>query len=325
MSARFPSLASQQRQWSWWNDVGPAAILGRRTVIALPNIRSLALLAAVIALIGLVGWCGSKVSDAWRSSTHHVAEIQQLDVQSDGGRNAAEKSPPPVSGPRLQEWRQVEDFEQPLAQLESVFWEPQDTVSLRQLIRETPLVRGRRVLEIGCGTGLISLCCLQAGAAHVVATDVNPAAIHNVQYNADVLGLSAQLETRLVPLDAVEAFSVIGDAEQFDLIISNPPWEDDKPISMHDYALYDEGFVLLRSLLSELDKHLSPGGRCLLAYGCVEAIRQVHELAPKYDLEVRVLDERDFDDLPNQFLPGMLLEVRPNREQKGEADADATS
>jgi release factor glutamine methyltransferase len=222
-----------------------------------------------------------------------------------------------VSEPRylpaaeFQAYRWVEDLPRDLAQFKTVFWDPRDTESLRQLIRETALVQDKTVLEIGAGTGLLSLCCLKAGAAKVVATDVNPAAIANTLYNAGALGLSDRLETRLVPLERSAAFAVIPAEEQFDLIISNPPWENRTPGRIDDYALYDDGFRLMHSLLAGLAGHLKPGGRVLLAYGCVDAIKTLHKLAPGFNFAVRVHDDRNLDDLPEVFLPGMLLEVIP--------------
>jgi methylase of polypeptide subunit release factors len=173
----------------------------------------------------------------------------------------------------IQAWQHVEDF--PPIGPRSVFWEPRDTESLRKLIRDTALVHDKTVLEIGTGTGLVALCCLQAGARRVVATDVNAAAIASARYNAQSLELADRLETRLVPLDRPTAFSVIGDEERFDLIISNPPWENRRPNGIDEFALYDEDFRLLESLLHDLPRHLLPGGKALLAYGSVDAIRQV--------------------------------------------------
>ena len=46
---------------------------------------------------------------------------------------------------KLKHWRVVEDFDQDVAQFESVFWEPGDTESLRRLIRDTDLVRDKRI------------------------------------------------------------------------------------------------------------------------------------------------------------------------------------
>jgi tRNA1(Val) A37 N6-methylase TrmN6 len=218
----------------------------------------------------------------------------------------AEKEPPPIDC-----WVEVEDFNVELAKFETVFWEANDTASLRRLIRESSFVEGKRVLEIGTGTGLISLCCLRSGAAQVVATDINPAAIANARYNARGLELDARFETRLVPRDQPSAFSVVGEHERFDLIVSNPPWEDNVPLSIDKYAFYDPDFGLLRSLTAGLRDHLEPGGKALLAYGNVTAVQELHRLAEVHKLDVRQLDDRDLNSLPENFLPGMLLEVTP--------------
>ena len=67
--------------------------------------------------------------------------------------------------------------------------------------------------------------------------------------------------------------------------------------------------ALLHSLLAGLRTHLKPGGKTYLAYGCVGAIRHAQGLVPKLGLHLRRLDTRDPNDLPDVFLPGMLLET----------------
>jgi tRNA1(Val) A37 N6-methylase TrmN6 len=249
---------------------------------------------------------------AWLT-THSDANRPVAPAPDRSGVTSSIQYKPPALPPaeELEAYRWVEDFRRDLAQFKTVFWDSRDTESLRRMIRETALAQDKTVLEIGAGTGLLSLCCLNTRAAKVVATDVNPAAIANTVYNATLLGFSDRLETRLVPLERAAAFAVIGAEEQFDLIISNPPWENRTPGRIDEYALYDEGFALMRSLLSGLAGHLKPGGKALLAYGCVDAIRTLQRLAPEFDLAVRVHDDRNLNNLPDVFLPGMLLEVIP--------------
>ena len=209
----------------------------------------------------------------------------------------------------IKAWGSVEDLPENIAVFRTVFWEPQDTTSLRTLIRTSPLVNGKTVLEIGTGSGLVALCCLQAGAKQVVATDINPMAVANAKYNARLLGVDERIDVRLVSETEPGAYSVIGDTERFDIIISNPPWEDATPNTIGAYALYDNNFALMRSMLAGLPNHLKPDGKALLAYGCVAAIKTIEELGDEYDLAVEILDDRDLDSLPEVFLPGMLLSV----------------
>jgi release factor glutamine methyltransferase len=207
---------------------------------------------------------------------------------------------------------QVEDFDKDIVQFATVFWEAEDSVSLRKLIRETNFVRDKRVLEIGTGTGLISLCCLQAGARTVVATDINPQAVANARFNRFQLEIpqtTENFDVRLVDADNSGAFAVIASDEQFDVIISNPPWEDGEVQKVEDYAFIDTHFELLESILSGLDQQLTPNGEAYLAYGCVAAIREIYLRAERHGLQVEKLDERELDGLENLFLPGMLLKI----------------
>lgn len=211
--------------------------------------------------------------------------------------------------PVIQEWRFVDQLPRKIAQFETVFWEAADTASLRKLINETDLVRGKRVLEIGTGTGLVALCCLEAGAAHVVATDVNPQAIANARYNAMLLGVSDRLEVRHVSLETPTAFSVIQPDERFDIIVSNPPWEDAQSKDISEYAFYDLGFGLLGSILNDWRRYRTEDGRLFLAYGCVSAVREVQRQCPALGQQCEILDERNLKALEELFLPGMLLEI----------------
>lgn len=202
-------------------------------------------------------------------------------------------------------------FEQEIVQFESVFWEPDDTVSLRKLIVDDRIAAGRNVLEIGTGTGLLSILCLQNDAKSVVATDINPAAVACAKYNAALLAPDQTIDVRLVPLSDPGAYCVLRKNEKFDLILSNPPWEDGSIAKPADHAFYDPGFALMDSLLDGLPERLSPGGRCLLAYGHRPAIERLKVESERRGYEFKILDDRDLSELEKDFLPGMLLEIRP--------------
>lgn len=264
------------------------------------------LLATGVVLIALISALFINGSGTDATPNPMTSNAEEKLSSTRGGR----EEPDVPEGCKIKQWNSVEDFDVNLAQFETVFWDPRDTISLRKLIRQSDLVADAKVLEIGCGSGLLGLCCLKSGASQVIVTDVNQAAVANTNYNAQWLGLQAGIETRLVPLDDSGAFAVIKPDEKFDLIISNPPWVNQDPKSIDEFALYDKNFKLMRSLFDGMKERLNPGGRVWLAYGCVDAIRTMAILADDHGFDFKVLDDRNLDDLPEEFLPGMLVEVK---------------
>ena len=126
------------------------------------------------------------------------------------------------------------------------------------------LFPGKRVMEIGTGSGIISLMAAKLGAERVVATDINPLAIQSVNTNAADLGYADQIDARLVSLDDLGAYSVINEDEQFDVIVSNPPFALDLDAPGND-AVTDTGDLGF-SIVRGLEKHLAPGGIVILLY-----------------------------------------------------------
>jgi predicted nicotinamide N-methyase len=54
----------------------------------------------------------------------------------------------------------------------------------RYLMDEPQIVRGRRVLDVGSGSGLVAIAAMKAGAASVLAVDVDPFALAAIEANA---------------------------------------------------------------------------------------------------------------------------------------------
>jgi len=52
-------------------------------------------------------------------------------------------------------------------------------------------VKGQRILDIGCGSGILSLAALQLGAVSAMGIDIDPEAIQHAQRNADLNQLEA--------------------------------------------------------------------------------------------------------------------------------------
>lgn len=66
-------------------------------------------------------------------------------------------------------------------------------LALARYLREHPeAVAGRRVIDLGCGSGLVGIAAAQAGAAQVTAVDVDPFAVAAAQVNAVANGVGLE-------------------------------------------------------------------------------------------------------------------------------------
>jgi methylase of polypeptide subunit release factors len=92
---------------------------------------------------------------------------------------------------------------------------PPSTVELARLLDVRP---GEQVLELGCGSGILSLAAALQGAGRVVAVDVDPAALSSATGNAALNGMSNQIETR-----AGSWYEALAGDERFDVIVATPP------------------------------------------------------------------------------------------------------
>jgi ribosomal protein L11 methyltransferase len=72
---------------------------------------------------------------------------------------------------------------------------------------------GRRVLDVGTGSGILALVALALGAAYVRAVDVDPDAVEVTIENAIRNGMRDRIEADTTPVAAID--------ETFDVVIAN--------------------------------------------------------------------------------------------------------
>jgi ribosomal protein L11 methyltransferase len=69
---------------------------------------------------------------------------------------------------------------------------------------------GERVLDVGCGSGVLGLCALELGAARLVAVDIKSEALEATRRNAALNGMERRVEASLLsPVDVDESFDVV--------------------------------------------------------------------------------------------------------------------
>lgn len=94
-------------------------------------------------------------------------------------------------------------------------------VLARYLLDNPELVAGKRVLDFGCGSGVAGIAAAKAGAAEVIACDIDPAALSaakaNAKLNQVALTLCDNFDNVSGEVDVILAADVLYDRE-------NLPW-----------------------------------------------------------------------------------------------------
>lgn len=180
-----------------------------------------------------------------------------------------------------------------IMEFDSVYPPREDSIFLIESLD----VDDENVLEIGCGSGVVSLHCARAGC-DVTAVDINPAAVKATRINSELNGIAV----RTFVSDVYE--NVKG---RFDLIIFNLPYlpEEDDGMEAKAWSGGPDGLGPLPALIDGMDEHLNENGRIVVVTSSLMSQTSLDDLLSKYS--VRVLNE-----LPLFFERLCAMEIRPS-------------
>lgn len=103
-----------------------------------------------------------------------------------------------------------------LTRTPGVYRAESDTEALIDELQRGAYAQGRRVLDVGTGSGAVALAAARAGAAAVTAVDLSARSVTAARLNARLAGL-------VIDVRRGDLFAPVA-GRRFDLVVSNPPY-----------------------------------------------------------------------------------------------------
>lgn len=156
---------------------------------------------------------------------------------------------------------------------------PETECLVEEALKRLAPFPGARVLELGVGTGAVTLAMARENdAARFTASDISLSAVRVAKTNADRLGEAGRIG--FLVGDWLSPFAESGPA--FDMIVSNPPYIPSGHIRslQPEVAKFEpataldggpDGLDAIRNILRDAPRFLRPEGWLLLEIGCDQA------------------------------------------------------
>lgn len=152
----------------------------------------------------------------------------------------------------------------------------------RYLFYNNYLFYGKTVIEIGCGTGIMSIIMAKYGAKKVIANDISPLACENTKDNAKKFGVSNKI--KIIQGDLFD--NITEKADFITWMIPFFPGTTPKGDTISASMIMPP--ELFERFLKEAKKHLTPKGVILIpSYSLGGELTDPMKIAPKFDYEVK--------------------------------------
>ncbi len=141
------------------------------------------------------------------------------------------------------------------------------TTQLCMALLEPNTQPGRPVIDVGCGSGILSVAALKLGASHALAVDIDPQAVRSTRENAEANGVLEAVETGVGSVEEIRA-------GQFSL--------KQAPVVLANILAP----VIIRLFEAGLADLVEPGGRLILSGILDTQAEEVIVTARRYGVEV---------------------------------------
>ena len=155
-------------------------------------------------------------------------------------------------------------------------------------------LRGKNALDVGCGSGILSLAAASVGAS-ITAVDINPAAVAATKVNALRNGLAERIHV----LESDLCLGLPAGPGQIDLIITNPPYYRKDPGTPAERAFHGgaSNEFMVKLAEASLEVLSSEGSILLVLSSDVDESRSLEPFTSKAFQQTTLVETRRFLEL----------------------------
>lgn len=158
-------------------------------------------------------------------------------------------------------------------------------------------LKGKTVADVGTGSGVLALAAARAGAAHVLALDINPNATLSAMENAQLNGFG----DRVMPA-CMNLLAGLAPGPLFDVILSSPPKHAGEPRDLADHGWHaGPRHRDVADLFAQARERLRPLGRLYVMMSSDSDLDLFSRLIKEAGFSARLAVERSF------YIQSMLL------------------
>jgi HemK-related putative methylase len=164
----------------------------------------------------------------------------------------------------------------------------EDTFLLLNLLEKEIVKEYNNVLEMGFGSGIISLY-LYDYAKQIDCFDINPIAIKHLQ--------KLKLKYDLTKMKIFFSNLFEKSNKKYDLIVFNPPYVSSKKIDLKDFEALatdggKDGSETILKFIDQLNNYLAESGVCYLLISTLNKIENIRKVLQKKHLQLEIVSNK---------------------------------
>ena len=144
-------------------------------------------------------------------------------------------------------------------------------------------LKGKKCLDLGCGSGVQSAAMISSGATDITAVDVDEDALKATKEKIQKLG-------HILTCTQSDLFSKV--KEKFDFIAFNPPYVPSDEVKWKDLDGGERGRETIDRFLEQFPSHLNKGGVLLLLISSLNDEKEICAILKKKKFSVSAIAEK---------------------------------